>query len=60
MSQPLLIEHRDGVDWVTLNRPDSLNALDPALMQDDGLHPVASAEPKVLDTVWQQLQRLLH
>jgi acyl-CoA thioesterase-1 len=28
-------------------------------MQDDGLHPVASAEPKVLDTVWPQLQPLL-
>ncbi|MGL4560447.1 MAG: enoyl-CoA hydratase/isomerase family protein, partial [Afipia sp.] len=25
---PLLVEHADGVDWVTLNRPDSLNALD--------------------------------
>jgi acyl-CoA thioesterase-1 len=35
-------------------------ALDPAMMQDDGLHPVASAEPKVLDTVWPQLQPLLH
>ena len=34
-------------------------ALDPAMMQDDGLHPVASAEPKVLDTVWPQLQPLL-
>ena len=32
MTQPLLIEHRDGVDTVTLNRPDSLNALDPALI----------------------------
>ncbi|VIO68016.1 putative enoyl-CoA hydratase echA12 [Bradyrhizobium ivorense] len=32
MSQPLLIEHHDGVDWVTLNRPDSLNALDPSLI----------------------------
>ena len=35
-------------------------ALDPALMQDDGLHPVASAEPRVLDMVWKQLQPLLH
>jgi acyl-CoA thioesterase-1 len=34
-------------------------ALDPALMQDDGLHPVAAAEPKVLDTVWQALHPLL-
>jgi enoyl-CoA hydratase/carnithine racemase len=33
--QPLLIEHHDGVDRVTLNRPDSLNALDPLLI--DGL-----------------------
>lgn len=33
MSQPLLIEHDDGVDRVTLNRPDSLNALDPALIE---------------------------
>jgi acyl-CoA thioesterase I len=35
-------------------------ALDPAQMQEDGLHPVASAEPKVLQTVWNQLQPLLH
>lgn len=32
MSQPLLIEHDNGVDRVTLNRPDQLNALDPALI----------------------------
>lgn len=32
MSNSLLIEHRDGVDWVTLNRPESLNALDPSLI----------------------------
>src|SRR5437879_12764455 len=29
---PLLIEHHDGVDRVTLNRPDSLNALNPDLI----------------------------
>src|SRR5215470_1101546 len=29
---PLLIEHQDGVDRVTLNRPESLNVLDPALI----------------------------
>jgi acyl-CoA thioesterase-1 len=34
-------------------------ALDPALMQDDGLHPVAKAEPMVLETVWQGLKPLL-
>src|SRR5438034_2242272 len=32
VTQPLLIEHHEGVDWVTLNRPDSLNALDPSLI----------------------------
>jgi enoyl-CoA hydratase/carnithine racemase len=32
MTNPLLIEHDDGVDRVTLNRPDSLNALDPAMI----------------------------
>ena len=35
-------------------------ALDPALMQADGLHPVAKAEPRVLNNVWPALQRLLH
>src|ERR1700754_3542651 len=32
VTQPLLIEHHDGVDWVTLNRPENLNALDPSLI----------------------------
>ncbi|HYI26816.1 MAG TPA: enoyl-CoA hydratase-related protein, partial [Bradyrhizobium sp.] len=32
MTQPLLIEHDDGVDRVTLNRPDSLNALNPEMI----------------------------
>ncbi|MHC2466045.1 enoyl-CoA hydratase/isomerase family protein [Bradyrhizobium embrapense] len=44
MSQPLLIEHHDGVDWVTLNRPESLNALDPSLID-------------ALNTYFQGLQR---
>jgi len=30
--QPLLIDHRGAVDWLTLNRPASGNALDPALV----------------------------
>jgi hypothetical protein len=30
VTKPLLIEHEDGVDRVTLNRPESLNALDPS------------------------------
>ena len=44
MASPLLIEHDDGVDWVTLNRPDSLNALDPTLID-------------ALNTYFQDLQR---
>ena len=35
-------------------------ALDPALMQADGLHPLAQGEPRVLDNVWPSLQPLLH
>ncbi len=27
-------------------------ALDPALMQDDGLHPNAQGQPRLLETVW--------
>jgi acyl-CoA thioesterase-1 len=34
-------------------------ALKPALMQEDGLHPVAAGEPIVLDTVWSKLEPLL-
>ena len=34
-------------------------ALNPALMQEDGLHPVAAGEPAVLDTIWPQLKPLL-
>ncbi|UGB39788.1 arylesterase [Frateuria soli] len=35
-------------------------ALDPALMQADGLHPTAAGEPAVFATVWAQLAPLLH
>ena len=34
-------------------------ALDPTLMQVDGLHPTAQAQPRVLQNVWPQLQKLL-
>ncbi|HET6905824.1 MAG TPA: arylesterase [Rhodanobacteraceae bacterium] len=34
-------------------------ALDPGLMQEDGLHPTAAAQPKVLDNVWPALDKLL-
>ncbi len=35
-------------------------ALDPALMQEDGMHPNAAAEPMVLDTLWPHLKPLLN
>lgn len=34
-------------------------AIHPALMQADGLHPRASAEPRILESVWAGLQPLL-
>ena len=34
-------------------------ALDAALMQEDGLHPSAAAQPIILDTVWPHLKPLL-
>jgi len=34
-------------------------ALDPTLMQEDGLHPNARGEPLVLNTLWQKLEPLL-
>ena len=34
-------------------------ALDPSLMQADGLHPNAAAEPAVLDTLWPYLKPML-
>ncbi len=34
-------------------------ALQPGLMQADGLHPTAAAQPKVLDNVWPVLKPLL-
>ncbi len=34
-------------------------ALDPDLMQADGLHPTAAAQPKLLDNVWPMLEATL-
>lgn len=34
-------------------------ALDPARMQEDGMHPNASGEPRVLDNLWPYLKPLL-
>jgi len=48
---------RDGVALV----PFLLEgvALDPKLMQPDGLHPTAAAQPRLLDNVWPSLKPLL-
>lgn len=35
-------------------------ATDPSLMQDDGLHPTAAGEPRVLENIWGALRPLLH
>jgi len=35
-------------------------ALDPGAMQEDGLHPTAAAQPRVLDNVWPALAPMLH
>jgi enoyl-CoA hydratase/carnithine racemase len=42
--ETVLCEIRDGVAWVTLNRPDVLNAFDPQMESE-------------LSTTWQELQR---
>jgi acyl-CoA thioesterase-1 len=34
-------------------------ALDPGLMQEDGIHPTAQAQPLVLETVWRTLEPAL-
>ena len=34
-------------------------AQEPSLMQDDGLHPTAAGQPRVLDNVWPKLAPLL-
>ena len=34
-------------------------ALDPALMQADGMHPNEAGQPRVLENVWPQLQKML-
>ena len=63
-------QYRDGLRALYRGLADEFNvplvpflldgvALDPDLMQDDGLHPKAAAEPHVLDTVWRVLEPAL-
>jgi enoyl-CoA hydratase/carnithine racemase len=37
VTQPLLIKHDDGIDRVTLDRPESLNALNPDMIDASGI-----------------------
>ena len=34
MYETIMIDHADAVDWLTLNRPDQLNALDPRMVDE--------------------------
>jgi acyl-CoA thioesterase-1 len=63
-------QYRDGLRAMYRGLADEFNvplvpfllagvALDPDLMQDDGLHPKAAAEPRVLDNVWGVLEPAL-
>ena len=63
-------QYRDGLRALYRGLADEFNvplvpflldgvALDLALMQDDGLHPKAAGEPKVLANVWEVLEPAL-
>jgi acyl-CoA thioesterase-1 len=51
------LHEETGVAWV----PFFLEgiALDPSLMQDDGIHPAPAAQPRLLENVWPVLEPLL-
>lgn len=50
-----------SVQWEVALVPRLLDQVDdrPALMQDDGIHPNAAAQPRILDNLWPGLQPLL-
>lgn len=63
-------QYRDGLRTIYRGLADEFNAplvpflldgvaLNPDLMQDDGLHPKAAGEPRVLETVWKVLEPAL-
>ena len=35
-------------------------ALEPGMMMDDGIHPTATAQPVILDVVWEKIEPLLN
>ena len=55
-----IYKHLGLRDNVTLGRiiPDTI-AEDPALMQSDGIHPTAEAQPLMLELLWSDLHPLL-
>ena len=48
-----------GTDATLAEFPLSSVALDATLMQPDGIHPTAEAQPIILDSVWRHLEDLL-
>ena len=55
MYQELATQHQTGLVDFFMERV----ALEPRLMQQDGIHPNTAAQPILLDTVWPALQPLL-
>jgi acyl-CoA thioesterase-1 len=53
------LEATRGTNAVLADFPLHSVALDTSLMQADGIHPTAEAQPLILDSVWMSLERLL-
>ena len=49
----------EGTGATLAEFPLSSVALDASLMQSDGIHPTAEAQPLILESVWQHLEDLL-
>jgi acyl-CoA thioesterase-1 len=53
------LEATRGTNAVLADFPLHAVALDTSLMQADGIHPTAEAQPLILDSVWMSLESLL-
>ena len=49
----------EGTDAILGQFPLASVATNPALMQADGIHPTAKAQPLIVSTVWIDLKALL-
>ena len=49
----------EGTGATLAEFPLSSVALDASLMQSDGIHPTAEAQPLILESVWRHLEDLL-